>query len=124
MSYHHLHSVCLSLHQLVGIGIVSSLEYDLVHSGCCNKNTIDLEFLGGFAAENSALSLLWLRSLLWLGFDPWPGNFHVHWAWPKKHRRPSGHKQEELTALNSRGWKVQDRGTCNLVSAEDLLPGS
>ena len=23
-------------------------------------------------------------SLLWLGFDPWPGNFHMLWAWPKK----------------------------------------
>ena len=22
-------------------------------------------------------------SLLWPGFDPWPGNFHMPWAWPK-----------------------------------------
>lgn len=22
-------------------------------------------------------------SLLWLGFDPYPGNFHMPWAWPK-----------------------------------------
>lgn len=22
--------------------------------------------------------------MLWLKFDPWPGNFHVLWAWPKK----------------------------------------
>ena len=30
----------------------------------------------------------WLKdlalSLLWHRFDPWPGNFHVLWAWPKK----------------------------------------
>ena len=24
-----------------------------------------------------ALSLHWLGSLLWLGLDPWPGNFHM-----------------------------------------------
>ena len=23
-------------------------------------------------------------SLLWHGFDPWPGNFHMPWAWPPK----------------------------------------
>ena len=22
-------------------------------------------------------------SLLWRGFDPWPGNFHIPWLWPK-----------------------------------------
>ena len=30
------------------------------------------------------VSLQWLGSLLWLRFDPWPGNFHVLWAQPKK----------------------------------------
>ena len=27
---------------------------------------------------------LWHRSKLWLGFDPWPRNFHVPWVQPKK----------------------------------------
>ena len=31
-----------------------------------------------------ALSLQWLESLLWCSFDPWPGNFHMLWVWPKK----------------------------------------
>ena len=31
-----------------------------------------------------ALSLQRLRWLLWLEFDPWPGNFHMPWAWPNK----------------------------------------
>ena len=31
------------------------------------------------------LSMLWLRWQLWHGFDdPWPGNFHMPQAWPKK----------------------------------------
>ena len=29
------------------------------------------------------MSLLWLWSLLWHGFNPWPENFHVPWVWPK-----------------------------------------
>ena len=27
--------------------------------------------------KDVALSLLWLGSLLWHGFDPWPGNFCI-----------------------------------------------
>ena len=34
--------------------------------------------------NNLALSLWWLGSLLWLGFCPWPGNFHMMWIWPPK----------------------------------------
>ena len=34
-----------------------------------------------------ALSLLWLRLLLWLGFYPWPGNFYMPQEQPKKKRK-------------------------------------
>ena len=34
--------------------------------------------------KDQALLLLWLGSLLWYGFNPWPGNFHMPWAQPKK----------------------------------------
>ena len=30
------------------------------------------------------LSLQWLGSLLWCRFNPWPKNFHMPQAWPKK----------------------------------------
>ena len=33
--------------------------------------------------EDSTLPQLWRRSELWLGFDPWPRNFHMLWVWPK-----------------------------------------
>ena len=36
-----------------------------------------LEFPGGRVVKDPALSLLWLGSLLWCRFNPWPGNFHV-----------------------------------------------
>ena len=38
------------------------------------------EFPGGPAVKDLALSLLWLE------FDPWPGNFCVPWVWPKKRK--------------------------------------
>ena len=41
------------------------------------KKMIIEEFLGGLVVKESALSLLWL------GFDPWPRNFHMLWAQPK-----------------------------------------
>ena len=34
--------------------------------------------------KDPVLSLLWLRSLLWWTFDPWPRNFHMPHAWPKR----------------------------------------
>ena len=33
------------------------------------------EFPGGLVVKDLALSLLWLGSLLWLVFQPWPKNF-------------------------------------------------
>ena len=33
--------------------------------------------------KGPALSLKRLGLLLWHGFYPWPGNFHMLWAWPK-----------------------------------------
>ena len=34
--------------------------------------------------KDPVLPLLWLRSLLWHRFDPWPGNFCMPQAQPKK----------------------------------------
>ena len=34
--------------------------------------------------KESALPQLWCRLQLQLRFSPWPGNFHMLWAWPKK----------------------------------------
>ena len=37
--------------------------------------------------KDLVLSLLWLKSLLRHGFEPWPGNFCMPQAWPKKKKR-------------------------------------
>ena len=44
----------------------------------------EMEFHVAQWVQYPALSLQWLESLLWLGFDPWPGNFHVLWVGPKR----------------------------------------
>ena len=36
----------------------------------------------GPVVKDLVLSLLWLGSMLWHGFDPWPGNFHMPQAQP------------------------------------------
>ena len=44
-----------------------------------------LEFPWWFQwVKDLALSLQWLWVLLWLGFDPWPREFHMPWTQPKK----------------------------------------
>ena len=43
--------------------------------------------------KDITLSLQWLRLLLWHEFHPWPGNFHMLWAWSKK--------REEKKSLSS-----------------------
>ena len=35
------------------------------------------EFLGDPAVKDPALTLQWLRSLLWHRFDPWPRNIYM-----------------------------------------------
>ena len=56
--------------------------------------TLDfLEFPGGLVVKNPALSLLWLRLLLWCRFDLWPGKFWL-WVQPKKKKeREEGRKE-------------------------------
>ena len=34
-------------------------------------------------------------SLLWLGFDPWPGNFCMSRAWPKKKKKKKKKEKEK-----------------------------
>ena len=38
-------------------------------------------------AKDMVLSLPRLGSLLWHGFDPWPGNFHMPRVGPKKKKK-------------------------------------
>ena len=49
----------------------------------CHRELDMEEFLVAQWIRDLALSLQWLRSLPWHGFDPWPGNFHITWVQKK-----------------------------------------
>ena len=51
--------------------------------------------------KDLALSLLWLRSLLWHWFNPLPRNFHTPWVRPEKNptQQKSNHKKSPRTSL-------------------------
>ena len=43
---------------------------------------IGVEFPGGLVVKDPALSLLWLESLMWHEFDPYPGTSTCHGSAP------------------------------------------
>ena len=43
--------------------------------------------LAAHEVKEPVLSLLWLWLQLWHRFDPWPRNFHMWWAQPKKKKK-------------------------------------
>ena len=45
--------------------------------------------------KDPAVSLQQLRLLLWRGFHPWPGNFHMPQAQPKKEEEEAEEEEEE-----------------------------
>ena len=57
-------------------------------------------FLMALQVKDLALSLLWLRPLLWCGFDPWP------WAFPvPKEQSKKKKKKSKIIKLNQPGWR-------------------
>ena len=36
--------------------------------------------------KDLVLLQLWYRLQMWLGFNSWPGNFHMLWGWLRKKR--------------------------------------
>ena len=51
---------------------------------CLPTLRVGVEFPGGLAVKDPALSLLWC------GFDPWPRNFYMPRVWPKKKKKKVG----------------------------------
>uniref|UniRef100_A0A8D1ZI69 Acyl-CoA thioesterase 11 n=1 Tax=Sus scrofa TaxID=9823 RepID=A0A8D1ZI69_PIG len=49
--------------------------------------------------KDLASSLQWLSSLLWHGFDPWPGNLSMLHAWPKKKKEEGESLCKEMQFL-------------------------
>ena len=54
------------------------------------------ELLWAQQFKDPALSLQWLRSLLWHRFDTWPGNFCRLWVLPRKKPKKTNKKKKVL----------------------------
>ena len=50
---------------------------------------------GGIVNEDLVLSMLWLGSLLWHGFDPWAGNFKIKKTKQKKTKKKKTKKKQK-----------------------------
>ena len=74
---------------------------EINHNGKNIKKNIQ-EFVDGLLVKNLVLSPLWFRLQLWLGFDPWPGNFRMPWVWPKKKKNVYIYIYNGITLLYSR----------------------
>ena len=59
-------------------------------------------------SKDLVLSLLWLKLLLWLGLDPWPGSFGMLGAWGKNERK-EGRKEGRFWSSFA-AWKVRSSG--------------
>lgn len=59
------------------------------------------EFPGGQAVKDSALSLLWLRPLLWFAFDHWPWELHAM-GMAQKNKQTKNPPKNKLEFLQSK----------------------
>ena len=84
---------------------------------------------GGLVVKDLALSLLWLQSLLWLGLNPWPRNFHmprvqqIHPP-PKKTQIVKSWKQSKFPSVDKRikkMWYIHTMEYYSAVKRNDLL---
>ena len=62
---------------------------------CFSYKSLSLEFPCGAAIKDLVLLVRWLGSLLWHGFNTWPGSFHMSQVWAKKKN-----KQKPLTEVD------------------------
>ena len=62
--------------------------------------------------KDPALLLLWLW--LQLGFDPWPGNFYMLWAQPKKPKIQNKQKKHDLS-LTKKEEMIKRKGASTYI---------
>ena len=72
--------------------------------------------LGARWVEDPVLSLQWLGLLLWCGFHPWPGTFHMPRVQPKKKKKK---KEKRNCQPSATTILISQQPT---TSRQDLLP--
>ena len=69
-----------------------------------NRKASDWRSLVARRVKDLALSLLWLRSLLYHKVVPWPQNFHMPWMWPKKKKKKREREKGKRKASDN-SWR-------------------
>ena len=77
------------------------------------------EFPGGLVIKDPVLSMLWLGSLLWCGFDSWPWNLHMPQPWPKKKKKKK--KKKKIDQASDTFATSSYRNYFEIESGEDIL---
>ena len=77
--------------------------------------------------KDLSLSLLWLGSLLWHRFDPWPGNFCMPWVQPPLQKKikkagidSSGEIERELNFGKEKEKKKKEEITLRSSHCGDM----
>ena len=80
--------------------------------------------------KDPALSLQWLWLLLWHGFDPWPRNFHMPWAQPKKNLNYKDFKKDVVyiyiciyvlcTCINTMEYYLAIKKELNIATCNNI----
>ena len=73
------------------------------------KNRFTPEFPSSLVVKDPALSLLWFKSLLWCGFDPWPGNFYMPHSQTNKQNPNTFIAAKEKTAEQEKRSKEESQ---------------
>ena len=65
--------------------------------------------------------LQWLGSLLWLGFSPWPGNFHMLQAGTKEKKERKKKMRRRREEIKGEGKRGESKGGGRGGGPGDLL---
>ena len=92
------------------------------HAGSSKRKGESRSSLVAQQVNDHRLLLLWLRSLLRHGFNPWPRNFFMLWVWPKYKGMSSLHVFHGHLSPRA-AWKPPEAGRGRKYPPWNLLEG-
>ena len=76
--------------------------------------------------KDLALPQLWYRWHPWLGFDPWPRNFHLPWVCPppnkKRFKKEKRARERLLGSVRGYDWTAKAVGDCKTIGLSSPPP--
>ena len=76
--------------------------------------------------KDLALPQLWYRWHPWLGFNPWPRNFHLPWVCPppnkKRFKKEKRARERLLGSVRGYDWTAKAVGDCKTIGPSSPPP--